>query len=485
MSGRKEPIKTLTVREFEALRTEARRGVAAERRAKSVADENSKIKAELAKESKRNDELKRKLGDVNAQIKEITKNASDTKKKLLKKIEEANNEIAEQSREFDKKIKEVMDENADAIKKNNERIAAAILDIETKTDARINNVAKQVATLEVKVGDPQAVIAEASDCVAAAKQVTELVEKNFRCQLLCPGMLVALREAISEAEAVIAEAVKNPAKASAAFVEGKNAFKKAEKFYEEIIKAENIWQLKVSAARCAVESAKANVDLHKVHTTEGIDPATGEKKKKNFDTNEMTGGALSELECEVKSLESALADDKVNDFTVEELEGVEKVAENIKAESENVHVDAVEALKNSYERNKIVAAVADGLCKKCLLEVVKEDSGYEGDNHWASNQVRLKNDAMGFDAVINLSPIVRDGNLSINAETTIISNGKTAQIAEDFEKALKEIMEQKGFAGSCSIPVTPELKEAIKDWRKRQNVKVINKKEKRKETVNN
>lgn len=484
MSGVKQPIKTMTVREYEKLRSDAARGVAAERRAVSVANENAKIKAELTKESKRNDELKKKLGDVNDQLKKITKDASDTKKNLLKKIEEANNEIVEQNKAFNEKIKEVIDETADAIEKNNRRIENNITELEKKTNARIADVAKQVTTLKAKVGNPQEVIDEARDCVEAATKVVELVKKNFRCELLCKGMLESVNKVIEEAESCVGEAEKNPAKASAAFVEGKKAFKEAEKFYEEVIKAENIWQVKLSAARCAVASAKTNIDLHKVHTINGIDRITGEKKDKNFDTDEMTGGALSELIKEINSIEEGISDINADKLTIEELEGVEESAENIKAESEKVHIDAVEALHNSYERNKIVADVADKLCKKCMLEVVEEDSGYEGGNHWASNQVRLKNDAMEFDAVINLAPVVRGNELSINAETTIISNGKTAQIAEDFEKALKEIMEQKGFAGSCSIPVTPELKEAIKDWRKRQNVKVINSKQKRKKTTN-
>ena len=498
MSGVK--TRTITDSEYQRLLRQARAAEDARRRAEAERRAKDQIANDLRVAKTYNKDLENRIKNIGNNLDKVQKDASDTKKQLIATVQKTNDALKQQSDAFDRKLSDLGNDMADAMDRNNRRIEQVINrnneeikeDIDTlrkQTKEEIDAVKKSVSGLAKKVGDPQALINAGKDYLDIALELIGSL-KDSRHAMFFPGEMDKVIAAADKAKNHINEADKNPANASNALLTGEEAFDAAHKLFQDVAEAETLWKSKLALALEALTTAQAEIEAR-----EEIVLKDEDEKDVKLDTDFWSEGALSKLKEQIANIREILKDDeKAKKLTLDDLDGIADLSKDIIDDSEDVRNGAVFAILSSQERVNLAEDLAGDLASLAGLTIIKAE-GYEGDDMRAANLIHLKNGTTGFEVVITLKPVFRNGKCGYEAETDIINEGSSQRDAEVFDEVLKQVMGSYGLSGDNPIPVKPEKENEIRGWQEREraqtvstvkaNPDIINGADKIKRTANN
>lgn len=478
MSGRKEPIRTLTQSEYERLLRQAREAEDARRKAEAERKAKQQVQNDLRIAKTYNKDLENRIKNIGADLAATKKVASDTKKELIETVEKTGTALKKLSADCDKKVADLANDVANAIDKNNRRIEQVIeknadeirgeIDsLRNQTQTELSKVKSSIKNLANKVGDPQKLVDMGKDYLDVALELIASL-RNSRHAMFCPGRMDEVLAAAEKAGNQIKIATENPANASNAFLTGENAFEAAHKLYEDVATAETLWQSKLALALEALTSAECEIEGREKLLLEDC-----EGKNVELDTDFWSEGALSKLKEQIGDLRKILSDkDQAQKLSFEDLDGIAKLSETIITDSENIRTGAFLSILKSQERAELAEDLATDLADKAGLTVIKTE-GYEGDDQRAANLVHLANGTTGFEVVITLKPTFENGISGIVAETEIINPGSSQIVATDFEKVLKDVMGDYGLGGNAPIPENPCKEQEIRNWEDREKAQTV------------
>ena len=266
---------------------------------------------------------------------------------------------------------------------------------------------------------------------------------------------------MKKAYATVELADNNPAFASAAFVDCRNAFESAAMFHSDLLAAEAEWSAKHALALQALATAEAQIE---------------EKKKMEFDGEERdvnfwSNNGLGKLRNRVDQLRGTLENPAVaQHLSCADLDGIAASAQLITNDAEAVLGGAYYALGCSDQRAGVAESLAEAMAKKMGMEPVAD--GYEGNDWRAANMIHLKSGTTGFEVVIILTPILENNKCGYNAETHIVNRGSNFNDAATFESELADVMKKHGLHGTGAIPVDAEVVKKVERWEEHTKVKV-------------
>ena len=478
MSGRKEPIKTISQSEYDRLLEQARQAEDARRKAEAERRAKKQLEEDLRVAKNYNKDLENRIKNIGTDLAATKKDASDTKKELIATVEKTGKALKNLSDDCNKKVADLANDVANTIDKNNRRIEQVIernsdeirgeiATLRNQTQTQLTKVKIAIKNLADQVGDPNKLVDMGKDYLDVA---LELIAKlrDSRHAMFCPGRMEDVITAAEKAENQIKIAIGNLANASNAFLTGESAFESAHKLFEDVATAETLWQSKLALALEALTSAECEIASREKLLLEDC-----EGKIKELDTDFWSEGALAKLKEQIGDLRAILSvKDKAQKLSFEDLDGIAKLSEIIITDSENIRTGAFLSILKSQERADLANDLATDLADKAGLTVIKKE-GYESDDKRAANLVHLANGTTGFEVVITLKPTFENGISGIVAETEIINPGTSQIVATDFEATLREVMGDYGLGGHSPIPENPCKEQEIRNWEERDKALTI------------
>lgn len=476
MSGRK--TRTITETEYQRILRQAREAENARKRAEAEKRAKEQVEKDLRVAKTYNKDLETRIANIGANLKATQNEASEIKKKLIDTVNKTNEALKKQSDTFDKKLTDLGNGMADALDKNNRRIEQVIkkntdeikedinaLREQTKVD--IDAVKKTVAALSNKVGDPGALIDAGRDYLDIANELIAQL-KDSRHAMFFPGEMQKVLEAIEKAKNHIKLAQDNPANASNARLTGESAFESAHKLFQDVAEAETLWKAKLALALEALTTAQSEIEAREEIVLKGT-----EGKDVQLDADFWSEGSLTKLKEQIDNIRRVLMDkDAAEKLNFDDLDGITGLAKDIIDDSEDIRNGAVFAILSSQERASLALKLKNDLINQVGLTTVKA-KGFEGDDRRAANLIHLKNGTTGFEVVITLKPVFKNGKCGYEAETDIINVGSSQKDAEVFDQILKKIMGNYGLVGDNPIPVMPEKAKTTKNWKEREKAQTV------------
>ena len=470
MSGVK--YRTISDTEYRSLTNRANQGTIEAQRRAAAERANRQLTKDLEAARSYNSSLAGRIDNLDKKLTAANTTATNLRKELNQTVANSNKALKEQATNFEKKLATTRKDFADAMDKNNRRIEQVISDnnkairseidtLRSDTKKDLDALNTKVTDLSKKVGDPAKVVDMARDYLAVAQELLDDA-KNFRHEMFLPGQSDNVAAAIKKAESSIALGTANPAAASAALVNGQDAFDAAKKFHDDLLAAETEWAAKLSATLEALTAAEAQIQAN----------AKVDFAGEEMDVDHWSNGGLKKLQDLANNLRKQLEDkDSASKLSIADLDAIASGAQLIADDSDQVLTGAFFALECSDDRAGLAADLVDELAGKAGLEIVKQE-GYEGGDQRAANMVHLKNGTTGFEVVITLIPVMVDGKCGYEARTEIVNEGTNAAIKNSFDKALKEVMKDYDLIGNCPIPVNPKREDELKNWEKRKTTTV-------------
>lgn len=487
MSGRKSV--TLSDDRYNSLVNQANKALAAERRARTAEEKakiekakNDKLMKDLAVQDRYHGELKKRMDTMGTQLADAQKTASDTKKQLLATIDSTHAALKKQQDNFNSAIKRTRDDFANTLEKNNKAISNVIKKNNEAIRDEINDLRKdtdqKIQALRQSLGTTDDVIGTANDNIQVAEELL-LKVRDLRDEMLLPGRKAAVIQSINTAKSAVVAvtdasgALADAALSGVALTRAQDAFQEAHDFYRDLIAAENEWASKLSATLQALSAAEDEIEETKVIRIDDLVDKNGNSvATSEHDTDHWSNGGLTALKGTVETLKNILNSDSAKEISIDELDDITEQAQLIADEAHCIMGDSFCAVTLSSQRNRAIKDIGTALAEKCGL-TTKLQAGYEGHDSRAASILQLKNDATGFEACIILSTDFENGEPKITADTTIINPGNNKDAADNFDKALTEIMKANGFASDGSpIPVDTNKAKEVEDWRKRDEKNV-------------
>ncbi len=504
MSGRKETIVTIGESELRRLREQAARATSLQESNRILNQLSAANDAALAEYRNRITTLNNNIESMNRRIAEqgeaSSRQTQVLRNQLQQTVRESNERIQEATRRNEQHIRdmhqnfarelsstkrefsaaldqtradmaEAMDANnrriESAMRQNNERLEGEMRGLETRLNSEMNEIRSQLDSIEATVSSTahnQSVLLEmAHEYQNAADMIIEDIQDNYRVEILCPGRLQTVVQVLQSCQGEIKDAEKMPENAATARREARQALEEAFQLRQEVIQAEQEWNLHFEAARQMLGAASAQLDSSR-------EIALPEEADVSVDVDAWTVGDLTAIEGRLDTLNGQL--DNAGELTISDLDGIQSAGLQISREIDDTSMFAVEAFYASSDRAELAQDIADQLTEMGLTIV---DHSYQGNDQRAAHRLHLRNNVTEFEIVITQTPVINsDGTIANRLESDIINYGSLNE--EHGDEIAREVLSSMGNYGlqQSAVTTVPGFENSpsdrtecvnIQDWR--------------------
>ncbi len=475
MSGRKTTYTTIPEDELRRLR-------------KSAAQANS-LQADNKHLKKLNKDNEAALNEYRAQMKAVNGNIERLNQKLAEQVltetrevqtlrnqlrqtvRDNQNRFLEETRRNEKRIADMQKsftseltmavgqihtDMEDAIDANNRRIENAMnqntqhlkeemASLEGRLETEMQEIRSQIDTVEQKVKATawnQGILLEmAEEYSHTAQMLNQNTQENYRVDLLCPGRIQQVKDRFASAEKEIKDAKGMPENAATARREARKALEAALELQQEVIQAEQRWNMHYQSARQVLNAASAQLEASR-------NLELPEEPEASVDVDCWTCGDLTAIESRLMSYHARIKDTENLGFT--DMDEIQDACIQASREIDDTAMFAVEAFYASQDRGEIAQDVADQLNEYGLSVV---DYGYQGEDKRSAHRLFLKNNVTGFQIVITQTPEIReDGTIANKLESDILNYGNFNE--ERGDQIAREVLASLSGLGFRQEPVS-------------------------------
>ena len=512
MSGRKTTYTTISDDELRRIREQAARATSLQESNRLLNQLSASNEAALAEYRTRIRTLNSNIESMNRRIAEqgaaASREAQALRTQLQQAVKESNVRIQEESRKNEQHIREMhqnisrelsltkrefsdaldqtrsdmaeaLDANnrriESAMRQNNQRLAGEMRSLEVRLNGEMQEIRSQLDLIEETVGrnvHNQSVLLDmAREYGSAANIIIEDIQANYRAELLCPGRLKPVWQTLQSCQGEIRDAEKMPENAATARREARQALEEAFQLRQDIIRAEQEWNLHFESARQMLGAASAQLEASR----ELVLP---DETDVSVDVDAWTAGDLTAIEERLDTLGAQL--DNAEDLTVSDLDGIQAAGMQISREIDDTSMFAVEAFYACQDRADIAQDIAEQLAEMGLTVV---GHGYQGNDQRAAHRLYLRNNATGFEIVITQTPVIQpDGTISNRLESDIISYSSRNE--EHGDEIAREVLSSFGAIGyqQGTVSTVPGFENSpsdrtecvnIQQWRNEQVTEVV------------
>lgn len=437
-----------------------------ERLQQTVKESNDRIQAESRKNEQQiiqmrenfSEEIRRASKESDARIQEQSRKNEQQVREVHQNI---TRELSSVRREFSAALDQTRTDMADALNANNRRIENAMRQnnqllkdemdsLETRMKDEMQAIHSQLDTIESSVSSTahnQSVLLEmACEYERAADMICEDIQQNYRVDLLCPGRLEPVLQSFQSCQSHIKDAEQMPENSATARLVARQALEAAFQLRQDVISAEQEWNLHLEAARRMLGVASAQLEA-------GREIPLADEEDHIVDVDTWTAGDLTAIEGRLHGLNEQL--DNSGELTVSDLDGIQSAGLQISREIDDAAMFAVEAIVSSQDRWDIADEIHERLREMGLTLL---DGGYQGNDQRAAHRIHLRNNVTGFEIVITQIPITQqDGTIVNRLESDIIHFGTEnpaagGQLARDVLEAMSggKVDTVQGFQNSPS-----------------------------------
>lgn len=463
MSGRKTTYATISTDELNNLRNQAYQATSLSRTNTNLKQRNeilerwnntnqNAIREQENRIKTLNDNIARMNNRIAEQKAAATKETQELRMQLQKNLEDSNRRIQEEARKNKEKIQEMqqnfstelMQTKSDllnTIKLNNENINREIKNLESHIEEQMVSINSELDAVESRLGNIEASIDKtkkdnnimlemAQEYKRIAKITLEEIETKHRIDLLPKERQNNCHQATDSCENEIREAQTMPGNSATARHDAKKAYLEVQRLYQDVLKAEQEWELHLGLTRQVIGATRTKLEASKIIKLSEED---------SVDINHWTDGDLGNLQDRLESLEKQLNTTEIlQKLYLEDLDGIKDAGIQITHEVEETTFFGLAAFYASQDRADIAQDIADQLGE---LGLTIEGHSYQGNDQRAAHRLHLKNHTTGFEIVITQTPETKeDGTITNKIESDIIKYGYTNRDSESCHKLASEIL---------------------------------------------
>ncbi len=448
MSGRKQTYSYVSDDELRRLRNQAARATSlaeSNRILNQLSRKNDDALADYRRRIAAMDTSMRNLSSaMAAQAASSKREVQAIRSQLQTAVNESNARIQTMAREnqqnianmqsrFTQDLRQTKEEMEQTIQTNNRRIEAAMEQNNRRVATAIENMNTQVSDLSERVGAIDAAVQDmttgaatlaemAREYVGTSELLVSDMNENYRPELLLPGRMAELQRLIGLAKDDIRTAESNIMNAPVARASARSAAAAALQLHQDLLQAEQEWNLHYQAARQALAATETQLEASR-----NIE-ISGEYGTARVDVDHWSGGDLSSIGRRVGALADCL--ENAEEMTIQQLDHVQSAGAQASREIDDTTVFAAEAFYSSQDRADIAADIAENLLENLGLQVAAHS--YQGNDQRASHRLHLKNPATGFEMVVTQTPEKDETGRIVNRlESDILNYGMSNMEAGD------------------------------------------------------
>jgi hypothetical protein len=504
MSGRKTTYTTISDDELRRIREQAARATSLQESNRLLNQLSAKNDAALAEYRSRIRTLDRNIDSMNRRITEqgeaASREAQELRTRLQQAVRDSNARIQEEARRTDQNLREMhqnfsralsstrrefsealdqtrsdvaeaMDANnrriENAMRQNNQRLEGEMRNLETRINGEMQEMRSQLDSIEATVSSTahnQTVLLDmAREYERAADAIIADIQDNYRAELLCPGRLNPVLDSMQSCRSEIRDAEKMPENAATARRDARQALEEAFHLRQDVIRAEQEWNLHFESARQMLGAASVQLEASR-------ELELPDETDVFVDVDAWTAGDLTAIEERLGTLNDQL--DNSGELTVSDLDGIQSAGVQISREIDDTSMFAAEAYYASQDRADIAQDITDLLAGMGLVLV---DHSYQGNDQRSAHRLHLRNNITEFEIVITQTPVVQaDGTIANRLESDIINygtlnEGRGDEIARDVLSSMRGIglqqTEVSTVAGYENAPSDRTECVNIQEWR--------------------
>ena len=514
MSGRKTMHITISDDELRSLRNKAAQAASLQKGNRLLNQFSASNEAALDEYRLRVSTMNNNMDGVNRRLAEqgaaVTREAQALRTQLQQTVRDSNIRIQEMSRRNEERVRELYQnftselsktksELSDALGQTGEDVANAISTISNhrKIEAamRQNNqkLEREMNELEGLLNSEMQGVHERLESIDSAildvfrnngirleiareyERMTQIlleeIEANYRVKLLCPGRFKPVLNARDSVEREIRDASNIPENSATARCEARTAFEDAYRLYQDVVNAEQKWQLRFEAAKQMINAATVQLEASRTLKMPNESDAA-------VDVDFWSAGELSAIGAQLEALERQL--EQPDELELSDLDGIQSASLQISREIDDASIFAVEAFYASQDRGEIAQDIADQFSERGVSAI---GHSYQGNDQRSAHRLYLRNNVTGFEVVITQTPVIQEnGSIANRLESDIIEYGSLDE--ERGDEIAKEILSSLSGLGLqqtevCTVPgfenaASDRVEVAdIRQWRTEQSPEVI------------
>ena len=463
MSGIKTTYTTVSTSELARIRAQAQRATTLEQANNVLNQLSSKNEAALNEYRNRITAMNNTINDLNARLAAQTNSSSaevrDLRGQLSQVIKEGNDRLQELSRQNEARIN-AMNENFTnalaatsanlytAIEQTRNDIATTIEENNRRVETQFQNVQARLngifSSLQNTAHNQATLLEQAREYYRVTQTLYDEI-RTYRVDLLCPGRLDGVARSMESATREMDDATRMPENAATARREAREAMESAYQLYQDVVRAEQEWQLRYESVRQTLNATNAHIEACREIELE-------EEQGYRVNVDAWTSGDWNNLLRRADTLEEQLSKHS-QELSLDDLEGIQEASVQINHEADDTAEFALEAFYASQDRAEIAYDIAEQLNEHGVSVI---DYGYQGNDQRAAHRIHLRNNMTGFEIVVTQTPETdENGNLTNRLESDIINYG--TRNAEEGDRIAREILSSLSGLGfeQTEVATTP------------------------------
>lgn len=459
MSGRKYTNVTLPQRTYNDLRRRALQAANLETSNRYLRQLNDQMEAAVQAERRNVEQLNDRLTRLNRQLVQNheanSRETNQLRMQLRSAVEQSNRSLMEAAHRHQQEMRRARTETVQMIEannqrtqeilnRNNEQISTRMEHLRRQGQERMDELQRQMDAVEEQVrarGREEETLREmAGEYLRTAAILNQDTRENYRVELLCPGRLQEVQDQFASAQRETDDAQKMPANAATARHTARLAMEAALQLHEDVIRAEQEWNLRYEAARQVLDETQTHAQASRIFDLQE------EQVSVTVDTDHWTDGDLTDLEARIHALRTRM--EQREEVSVSELGDIREAGVQIGHEIDNTVAFAAEAVYSSQDRVDIAQELADSLQARMGLRI--EAHSYQGNDQRAAHRLHLRNPLTKFEMILTQTPQTNaDGRIANRLESDILNYGTLNETDGDsVARAALETLSEYGFEQS-------------------------------------
>ncbi len=354
----------------------------------------------------------------------------------------------------------------DAMQRNTQMIEGEIHELEARVSSEMKGIHERLDTM---ASNHAALLHEAAEYGNNARALLEETNTKYRVELLCPGRVQSVLTQLKSAGKEIEDARKMPENSTTARREARAAFEEAFRLYQDVLKAEQEWQLRFEDTRQTVAAASIQLEANRELELPG---ELGDSVK--VDVDFWTEGDLTAINSRIEALERQM--DRPEGLSISDLDGIKAAGFQAGSEICDATKFALMAICASQHRFDNAQDIADRLSEMGLVIIAQS---YRGEDCRDSYRLHMINKMTMFEMVITHTPVEENGKIDNKLESDILNYGT---YDEDYGNAIARsvlsILSDQGLEQGeiRTIQHSVSTREEVRDmerWREERSSEVL------------
>lgn len=448
MSGKKRTYTSIAIDELQRLQQEARRAAHLAKSNEAMQKLNDTTNRLMRQYQNRVDQMDQRIVSLNTTIamqeetfsaerqkvrEQLRKTVENTNKALRKQAKENITHLSTLEKEFQNGLRQNREEVIEMMAQNSQRIERKISNVRSDFAKEMGCVKSRMDAVESSLGRINASDGVLLDMAREYLQNAQLLYQNiikYRVDILCPKRRELAKKELEKAEENLRLSEEHSTNASVARISAQQAMENVMQLYEDVVNAQQEWEMHLQAARQALAVTEAQLQAgSKLELQNGEDTVP-------VDVDYWTDGDISELKERINGLSMQLDDPE--SLGLSDLDYIREAGVQVCREIQEADEFASIAVYASQDRADIAQEIADCLWDSLNLEIVTH--GYQGGDMRAGHRIHLKNPITGFEMVVTQLPEEsKDFVIGNSLESDILNYGTKNE--EYGEKIAREALE--------------------------------------------